>query len=279
MTIRNAPATFAAVLVAIPAGVGAVYSLLAAVGLIGPGASGFDLGPVIRVLTSGDTWRGAGWTIATAGIGTAIAGALAALVAVWARGDRVARLLAVLPMAVPHVAAALAALLIFGQSGVLSRIGYALGLLMQPDEFPALVYDRAGFSLVVAFAWKEFPYLALTAFAVLLTRSDDLDDVARTLGATARQTFLRVTWPLLWRGMAPAALDAFAFLLGQYEMPSLLAPSDPTALPLLTYERAVDPNLASRGEAHVLSLLALAIAAGVVTAFVHLRASSEAVAT
>jgi putative spermidine/putrescine transport system permease protein len=279
MRLHNAPATIAAILIAGPAAVGAAYSLLAAIGLTGPGARGFDLDPIVRVITSSDTWRGAGWSIATAGAATVIAAALAALVAVWASGDRRARLFALLPMAVPHVAAALAALLMFGQSGLFSRVGYALGLVVGPNDFPALVYDRAGFSLVVAFAWKEFPYLALTAFAVLLTRSDELHDVARTLGATARQTFFRVTWPLLWRGMAPAALAAFAFLLGQYEMPSLLAPSDPTALPLLTYERAVDPNLLRRGEAHVLSLIALAIAIGIVIVHVRLRTASEPAAT
>lgn len=275
MRPRNAPAAAAAVLIAFPVSVGAAYSLLAAVGLLGPGARGFDLEPLVYVLTSWNTWMGAGWTVATAGVATAVASVLAAVVAVTIRGDRTARLLAVLPLAVPHVAAALAALLMFGQSGLLSRIGYAMGLVGRPDEFPALVYDRAGVSLVVAFAWKEFPYLLLTALAVLATRSDELHDVARTLGATARQTFLRVTWPLLWRGMAPAALAAFAFLIGQYEMPSLLAPSDPLALPLLTYERAVDPNLLRRGEAHALSLVALAIAAGVVVAHTRLRAASE----
>ena len=59
--------------------------------------------------------------------------------------------------------------------------------------------------------------------------------------------------------MSPAVLAAFAFLVGQYEMPALLAPSDPTPLPLLIYERTIDPALGRRGEAHVLALLALAI--------------------
>jgi len=275
VTRRNAPAATAAVLIALPACVGAAYSFLAAIGLAGPGARGFDLGPLVRVLTAWDIWRGAAWTVTTASVATVVASVLAALVAVSVRGDRLARLFAVLPLAVPHIAAALAALLMFGQSGFLSRLGFAMGVVSRPDEFPALVYDRAGASLIVAFAWKELPYLTLTALAVLATRTDELHDVARTLGATARQTFLRVTWPLLWRGMAPAALAAFAFLIGQYEMPSLLAPSDPMALSLVTYERSVDPNILRRGEAHVLSLMALAIALGVVIAHTRLRAASE----
>ena len=127
--------------------VGAVYSTLAAVGLVGVGAQGFTLDRAIDVLASADTWRGVAWTFATAAVATAIAVAVAFLIAVRVRSSRFGRVTAMLPMAVPHVAAALAALLMFGQSGLLSRLAYALGLTSTPGDFPPLVYDRAGVSL------------------------------------------------------------------------------------------------------------------------------------
>jgi putative spermidine/putrescine transport system permease protein len=275
MTRRERPGLLAAVAVASPVLIGAAYSTLAAVGLVGVGAQGFTLDRAIDVLTSAETWRGVAWTFATAGVATVIAVAVAFLVAVRIRGSRFGQLTAMLPMAVPHVAAALAALLMFGQSGLLSRLAYALGLTSTPSDFPPLVYDRAGVSLVFAFVWKELPYLTLTAMAVLLTDTRELEEVARTLGATGRQAFWRVTWPQLWRGTAPAVIAAFAFLVGQYEMPALLAPSDPTALSILIYERAVDPNLLRRGEAHVLGLIALAISGLLVVAHAWWRARAE----
>jgi putative spermidine/putrescine transport system permease protein len=268
-------ATAAAVLVASPAVIGGVYSALAALGLTGAGAQGLSFAAVDRVLMSSQTWRSTAWTLATSGAATAIACASAVFFVLRVRDSRIGRLLIVMPMAVPHVAAALAALVMFSQSGLLSRLATAMGVITQPGEFPPLVYDPIGFSLVVALAWKEFPYLALTALAVLLTGPRDLEEVARTLGATPRQAFWRVTWPRLWRGTAPAALAAFAFLVGQYEMPALLAPSDPLALPLLTYERSVDPDLTRRAEAHVLGLLALAISGILVGTHVLGRAGSE----
>lgn len=275
MTRRELPGLVAAVAVASPVMLGAAYSTLAAVGLVGVGARGFTLDRAIDVLTSAQTWRGLTWTFATAGGATVIAVAGAFLLAIRFRNSRVGQVMAVLPMAVPHVAAALAVLLIFGQSGLLSRLTYALGLTTTPGDFPPLVYDRAGVSLVFAFAWTELPYLTLTAMAVLLTDTRELEEVARTLGATARQAFWRVTWPHLWRGTAPAAIAAFAFLIGHYEMPALLAPSDPTALSILIYERAVDPNLLRRGEAHVLGLIALAISGLLVVAHSSWRARAE----
>ena len=155
----------------------------------------------------------------------------------------------------------------------------AAGIVTGPAAFPVLVYDRPGVALTLAFAWKEFPFLVLTALAILDTRTDLLADVARTLGASKRQIFRRVTWPLLWRGLSPAVIAAFAFLIGQYEMAALLAPSDPTPLSVLTFERASDPLLAHRGDAHVLGLLALMLAATLVVVHERLRRAAGGAAS
>jgi len=271
VTRGNAPAAIASLVLASPVAIGAAYSGLAAVGAVGAGADGLSGAALVHVLMSSVTWHGVAWTVATAGVATLLASAAAVVVAVRVRDSRTGRLLAVLPMGVPHVAAALAALLMLGQSGLLSRLARLAGLTEIPGDFPALVYDQAGVALVIASAWKEFPYLALTALAVLLTDAARLEEVARTLGATSRQAFWRITWPRVWLGTAPAALAAFAFLLGQYEMPALLAPSNPTALALLTYERSIDPMLARRAEAHVLALLALVISASIVILYARLQ--------
>jgi putative spermidine/putrescine transport system permease protein len=269
MNRRDVPGLLAAIVVASPVLVGAMYSTLAAIGLAGVGAQGFTLDRVVDSMRSVDVWRGVAWTVATAGTATLLAVSVAFLLAIRLRASRVGQTAAMLPMAVPHVAAALAALLLLGQSGLLSRLSYALGLTATAGAFPALVYDRAGIALVLTYLWKELPYLTLTAMAVLLNDTRGLEEVARTLGATPQQAFWRVTWPQLWRGTAPAIIAAFAFLVGQYEMPALLAPSDPVPLSILTFERASDPNLTRRGEAHVLGLLALTMAA--ILAIAHTR--------
>ncbi|MBA3258175.1 MAG: ABC transporter permease subunit [Gemmatimonadales bacterium] len=176
-----------------------------------------------------------------------------------------------LPLPVPHLIAATTAVLVLGQSGLLSRIGVSAGWLTGPADMPALVYDRAGMGLILMLGWKEFPFLALVAFSVLATRGTALEETARSLGAGPWQRFLRVTWPILWRGLAPAAVAVFAFAAGSYEAAALLAPSDPLALPVLTLERYTDPDLGRRGDAFVLTLLGLALAASAVLLHEWLR--------
>lgn len=264
MRSRDGVGYVAVALVVAPVVAGGLYSAAASFGLAGAGATGFSVARISAVLTDPSTWRSVMWTLCIAGTATIIATVAAMLVGVRVQGSRVGQWLATASLAVPHIAASLAALTLLGQSGLLSRLAFAAGLTSQPADFPAMVYDRRGVALIVAFAWKEFPFLVLTAVAVLATRNAHLTEVAHTHGADARAVMRRITIPLLWRGIAPAVIAAFAYLIGQYEMAVVLAPSDPLPLSVLTYERAVDSNLAHRGEAHVLGFLALLLTGALV---------------
>jgi putative spermidine/putrescine transport system permease protein len=264
------PPLAGALLVAAPVLAGVGYAAAGAVGLAGVGAAGFTTGRAAAVLGDATTWASLAFTVRTALLSTALAAALGVLVAVTFRGgalaDRAARALAVVPLPVPQVVAASCAVLVLGQSGLLARLARAAGLAAVPSDVPALVYDRAGLALVLALAWKEFPFLALVAGSVLATRGQAAEEAARTLGATPWQAFRRVSWPLLWRGLLPSVVAVFAFVAGSYEAAALLGPSDPLPLQSLIRERHADPDLARRGDAYVLTLVALALAALAVAA-------------
>jgi putative spermidine/putrescine transport system permease protein len=260
----SAPALLAALLVAAPVLAGLGYAAAGAVGLAGVGAEGFTTGRLARVLAEPAVWASVAFTLRTALLSTLLAAALGVLVAVAFRGsgaaDRLARALAVVPLPVPQVVAAACAVLVLGQSGLLARLAHAAGLAAAPQDVPALVNDPAGVALVLALGWKEFPFLALVAASVLATRSAAPEEAARTLGATPWQAFRRVTWPLLWRGLLPSAAAVFAFVVGSYEAAALLGPSAPVPLQSLIRERYADLDLAVRGDAYVLTLVALAVA-------------------
>ncbi|MEX2468039.1 MAG: ABC transporter permease subunit [Gemmatimonadota bacterium] len=267
----------AAAVLAAPVLVGAVYATAGALGLVGPGASGqISLERTARVLTERAVIEGTLWILWAATASTVLAGAAAVGIAVALRGtgrlDRVGQTLAVLPLPVPHLVAAVGGLLILGQSGFVARVAYHVGVIDGPASMPELVYDPLGIGLIVALVWKEIPFLTLVAVSVLATRGQALEATARGLGATGRDVFLRVTWPVLWRGMLPATVAVFTFVAGSYEAAVILAPSDPLPLPVLTWERFVDAGLANRADAFVLALLGLAIAALAVGAHEWVRA-------
>lgn len=268
-----------ALAVAAPVLVGVGYALAGALGVAGPGARGLTTARVAAVLTSGDVWRGVWWSTRSALLSTLLAAAAAVAVAVLFRGRgraaRLGRLLAVLPLPVPYLVAASCGVLVLGQSGLLARLAFALGIAASPAEMPALVSDRAGAGFVLTLAWKELPFLALVAASLLETRGAELEEAARTLGSRGWATFRRVTWPTLWRGLLPATVSAFIFVAGSYEAAFVLAPSDPLPLPVLTYERYVDLDLARRADAYVLTLVGLLMGAVAVAAHEWARARGE----
>lgn len=269
----------AGLVLAAPVLVGIGYAAAASLGVAGPGASEAGVERIERVLTESATWRGLGLTLWVAALATALATTGAVLVAVLFRGagwlDRVARGLAVLPLPVPHLVAGALGVWVLGQSGEISRVLAAVGAVRMPADVPALVYDRWGLGLALTMAWKESAFLAVIATALLATRSLDVEEAARTLGAGPVQTFVRITWPILWRGLLPAVIAVFVFVAGSYEAAMLLAPSDPLVLPLLVADRASDPDLGRRGDAYVVSLLLLGIAVLAVVAHEWTRARWE----
>lgn len=266
----------AGTLLAAPVLLGLLYALAASLGLAGAGARGLSGASWVGVLGNGATWAGLGWSLWIGAASTAISTGIAVLLAVVFRGssrlDGAARALALLPLPIPHLVAGVGAVLVLGQSGILARMAHAVGLAQVPADLPALVADPWGVGLIAALVWKEVPFLALVAFSVLASRGHALEETARTLGAGRWATFRLVTWPILWRGLLPAVVAVFTFVVGSWEVAVLLAPSDPLALPLQIMERHTDPALARRGEAWVLVLVALAIAAVAVVLHERLRA-------
>ena len=281
MRERSRAGVLLAALLAMPVAFGVGYLAVAAAGIAGAGAHGPTAVPLQDVLTNRATWRSLSWSLWIAGVSTVLATILAVMVGVMFRGsgipDRVARSFALLPLPVPHVVAGLLGVQFFAQSGWLARVAHAAGAIAQPADMPALIYDTFGIGLIVTMTWKEAPFLAAVAIALLSMRGTTAEEAARTLGASAARTLRLITIPLLLRGMMPAMVAVFVFVFGNFEVAVLLSPSNPLALPLLIEERALDPDLARRAGAHVAALLAFAVAISAV--IMHGRASTDASAT
>ena len=269
-------ALWSGALIATPVFVGLIYAGLGATDLVGAGSVPPSLARVSRVLGDREIWRGTLWSLWVATASTIGAVVLAVAVATLFRGearsDRVARALFTLPLPIPHLVAAIGALLVLGQSGYLARVLTATGVIAGSSAMPTFVADAWGTAAIATLIWKEAPFLALIATAVLATQGRAYEEVARTHGATPRQTFRQVTWPLLWRGLAPGMVAVGTFAFGSYETLVFLAPSNPLAYPLLTAERYVDPDLNRRNDAFVMVLIGVALAGLAVFAHERLRA-------
>jgi len=171
------------------------------------------------------------------------------------------------PLALPHLVVALAAMTLLAQSGLLARAAFAIGLIDMPSGFPVLVNDRAGVGIIIAYALKEVPFIALVATTLLARRGEEYDELARTLGASPWQRLRYVTWPFLAPGVGAAALMIFAYVFSAFETPFLLGQPFPAMLPVVAQQRFMSPDLADRPAAMACALLLTAIAAIVVRVY------------
>lgn len=174
-------------------------------------------------------------------------------------GKRAVESLYRIPLMVPHIVSALLVYNILSQTGMIPRLLYGAGLINDHSQFPAMLYDKRGIGIIIAYLWKEIPFVALTAYTILGKVSNRLSDVAHNLGANHRQVFFHVLLPLMMPSLFSAFIMIFAFSFGAYEVPFLLGPTQPKALPVQAFIEYNNPILQNRPYAMVYNIIIIGI--------------------
>jgi len=196
-------------------------------------------------------------TLYVSGVSTGLSTVLAVLAALALRRSRgrVSAVVFQLPITIPHLVAAVGIALVVAQTGLGARLAATLGLVGEPGDFPALLYDKYSVGVILTYVWKEVPFIALVVLASLRGVASELEEVARTLGAGAWQRFWYVVFPVISPSVVAASLLVFAFTFGAFEVPYLLGKSYPTMLPVMAYNEYREIDLAARPAAMAINVL------------------------
>lgn len=222
---------------------GVALALAHSVGaLTWPPSPGLDLSGWRALFVHGEFWRSLAYSATLSAVTLALALALAlALLAMLGEALRhgwLARLV-LLPLAMPPVVAALLAVLVLGDSGVLSRCAWHLGVVTTPADFPTLVFDPLGRGIIITHVMLVTPLLLLLFDNLAMhLQLPALMQQARALGASRVQALRRLAWPLLLRQARPVLLVYGLALLGAYEIPLMVGAAQPTMISV-TIQRAV----------------------------------------
>jgi putative spermidine/putrescine transport system permease protein len=265
-----------AVLALFAAGLGS--AVLQSLGVVGPGAAGhLTLEPYSSVLGDEEFRASLALTlwVATASTVVATVGGvgLALLLMRLVRGRGTAHALLQVPLAVPHLAIALSLITLAAPSGWLARVAFALGLVGQPADVPAVIGDPYGAGIILAYVAKEIPFIAIVATALLVRTGRDFDEVARTLGASPWQRLRHITLPLLAPGVTAAALIVFAYVFAAFETPFLLGRPYPAMLSVVAERRYMSLELADRPSAVAFAVVMTLVAALAVRGYMALSSS------
>ena len=182
-------------------------------------------------------------------------------------GSKLTTFIFQIPLPVPHLVAASGLLLLLTQSGIFARVAATLGVIDRPADFPVLVFDRPGVSIVLTFLWKEVPFIGLVVLAILKGIGPQYEELARTLGAGPWQRFRHVLLPLITPGVLATSIIVFAFTFANYEIPLLLDVRSPTTLPVLAFRNYGDADLGLRPEAMAISVILAVISVLLLVAY------------
>jgi len=152
----------------------------------------------------------------------------------------------------------------FGVRGLLGPGGWTESLLGAPLVVSPLA------SVVVAHAYYNYGFAARLLHATLERRPHGLEDAARTLGAEARGAFWRVTFPLLWPGLASVALLVFLFSFTSFGVVLILGGREVATLETLLYGQ-LGGVFRRLDRAAVLGVVQLAINVALLLGYLALR--------
>lgn len=160
-----------------------------------------------------------------------------------------------LPIIIPHSIAALLIYNILAQSGIMARILYHIGFINRQSQFPSLIFDQMGIGIILTYLWKGIPFIAMVVYTVLSNINDKLADAALNLGANRRQVFWKILLPLIMPSILSSYIIIFAFSFGAFEVPYLLGPTSPKALPVKAYIEYTNPDLTHRPYTMVINMI------------------------
>ena len=167
-----------------------------------------------------------------------------------------------LPILVPHAVVAVFVIQILSQTGLAARLAYMLGFLGDSGEFPQLLFTPSYLGTILAYLWKEAPFVAYFVLAFMGGISDTLGEAAENLGASSLRSFWEVTLPLSIPVISKAGLIIFIFAFGGYELPLLLGSTLPKALAVQTHLMYMSPDLLQRPLAMAMNGVVLLLSAG-----------------
>jgi molybdate/tungstate transport system permease protein len=159
-------------------------------------------------------------------------------------GRRLVQAIVNLPLVIPHTAAGIALLMVFGRRGF---FGQAFALV-------GIAFTDTAAGIMVAMAFVGLPFLVNASREAFVQVDPEYELAALADGASPWQAFRHVTLPMAWRGVLTGALMMWARGVSEFGAVVILA-YHPKVVPVLVYERFEGFGLAAAQPVAVLLIL------------------------
>jgi putative spermidine/putrescine transport system permease protein len=152
-------------------------------------------------------------------------------------------------------------MVILGDEGLVNQMLRGLGLIAAESSVQ-LMYNFLG--VVLGMVQFALPFMILTLVGVIRGIDPSLEEAARSLGASRRRAFLRITLPMSMPGILSGSLLVFALSISSYIVPALMGGFRVGVLPIHIFQQVAEGARFQFGATvavilFVLSALAVAI--------------------
>lgn len=212
------------------------------------------------IVSSTSSWQALRISLLTSLAAAVISSAMGVPLAWWlarsgSRAVSVVRTLSIAPMVLPPVVGGIALLTAFGRRGLVGESLFEWFGISLPFTVTAVV---------MAQVFVSMPFLVVSVEAAFRQAGTDIEDAARTLGASPSRVFWLIALPAARPALAAGAVLAWARSLGEFGATITFAGSLPgrtQTLPMAVYEfAAVDYR-----QSLVLSLVLIVVSVAVLT--------------
>jgi len=177
------------------------------------------------------------------------------------------------PMYIPYLLGGYMITILIGQSGVISTLCYRLGWIHKMTEFPILVNESHGYSIILTYGWKASPFVILMVYSTMIKINNEWLDVAKVYGVNRYHFFKEVVFPIIFPIYLSSLFVVFAHIFTSFEVPYLLGVTYPRTLPVLAYEKYARNSIGNRGEVMVINSIIILLTAGVAVIIYKLNKS------
>lgn len=176
-----------------------------------------------------------------------------------------------IPLILPHIAVGFIAVILLSKTGILASLAYQLGIIDSFEDFPNLLYTRAGIDLIVAYIYKETPFVMVMVYAILSRFDRRLIETASMLGASPLRCFFSLILPFIMPVINTTFIILFIFSFGGFDLPFVLGDSYPGMITIRIYEYFFHKDIVLRPIA--MAMLTLVFTFSLIFIFVYLKVS------
>ncbi len=161
-------------------------------------------------------------------------------------------------------------MVILGDNGLINQMLVGLGLT-SPDAPVQFMYNFLG--VVLGLVQFSMPFMILTLVGVIRGINPSLEEAARSLGASPRRTFIRVTLPASMPGILSGSLLVFALSISSYIVPALMGGFRVGVLPIHIFQQVAEGARFQFGA--TIAVILFLISAGAVAIYLKVGARNS----